>query len=135
LLIEPPDLSLLTILGLDDHVSVVDDLKISSRSQSRLNVEWSLDVKSVFFIEFSLSRFTLPLIGIDDVPLLCDSIISLLISSNVLVFDILVVEDRHITANEKADDRIAQQWDVVYADEWKGEPGKGELNEEYGLYI
>jgi len=31
--------------------------------------------------------------------------------------------------------RISQQWDIVYADEWKGEPGKGELNEEYGLYI
>jgi hypothetical protein len=45
------------------------------------------------------------------------------------------VENKHITANEKADDRIAQQWDVVYADEWKGEPGKGELNPEYGLYI
>lgn len=31
--------------------------------------------------------------------------------------------------------RLNQQWDVVYADEWKGEPGKGELNEEYGLYV
>jgi hypothetical protein len=44
-------------------------------------------------------------------------------------------ENRHITANEKADSRLAQQWEVVYADEWKGEPGKGELNPEYGLYI
>jgi hypothetical protein len=44
-------------------------------------------------------------------------------------------ENRHITANEKPDDRIAQQWEVVYADEWKGEPGKGELNEDFGLYI
>ena len=24
---------------------------------------------------------------------------------------------------------LNQQWDIVYADEWKGEPGKGELNE------
>jgi S-adenosylmethionine synthetase len=23
----------------------------------------------------------------------------------------------------------------VYADEWKGEPGKGELNEDFGLYV
>jgi hypothetical protein len=23
----------------------------------------------------------------------------------------------------------------VYADEWKGEPGKGELNEKFGLYV
>jgi hypothetical protein len=28
-----------------------------------------------------------------------------------------------------------QQWDVVYADQWKGEPKKGELNKEYGLYV
>jgi hypothetical protein len=44
-------------------------------------------------------------------------------------------ENRHITVNENPDNRIAQQWEVVYADEWKGEPGKGELNKEYGLYI
>jgi hypothetical protein len=44
-------------------------------------------------------------------------------------------ENKHITVNEKADTRLAQQWDVVYADEWKGEPGKGELNEDFGLYI
>ena len=31
--------------------------------------------------------------------------------------------------------KINQQWDIVYADEWKGEPGKGELNEEFGLYV
>jgi hypothetical protein len=44
-------------------------------------------------------------------------------------------ENRHITVNEKPDDRISQEWDVVYADEWKGEPGKGELNEDFGLYV
>jgi len=44
-------------------------------------------------------------------------------------------ESKHITVNEKADDRISQEWEIVYADTWKGEPGKGELNEEYGLYI
>ena len=31
--------------------------------------------------------------------------------------------------------KINQQWDIVYADEWKGEPGKGELNEKFGLYV
>jgi hypothetical protein len=45
------------------------------------------------------------------------------------------IENKHITVNEKPDSNISQRWDVVYADEWKGEPGKGELNEEYGLYI
>jgi hypothetical protein len=31
--------------------------------------------------------------------------------------------------------KINQQWDIVYADQWKGEPGKGELNEDFGLYV
>jgi predicted chitinase len=28
-----------------------------------------------------------------------------------------------------------QQWDLVYADEYKGEPGKGEFNDRFGLYV
>jgi hypothetical protein len=28
-----------------------------------------------------------------------------------------------------------QQWDVIYADQWKRDPRKGELNKEYGLYV
>jgi hypothetical protein len=43
-------------------------------------------------------------------------------------------ENRNVLAWNKHG-KINQQWDVVYADEWKGEPGKGELNEEFGLYI
>jgi hypothetical protein len=31
--------------------------------------------------------------------------------------------------------KLNQQWDVVYTEDWKGEPGKGELNEEFGLYV
>jgi len=31
--------------------------------------------------------------------------------------------------------KINQQWDVIYADEYKGEPGKGEFNERFGLYV
>jgi hypothetical protein len=31
--------------------------------------------------------------------------------------------------------RINQQWDVVYTDQWKRDPRKGELNKEYGLYV
>jgi hypothetical protein len=30
---------------------------------------------------------------------------------------------------------LNQQWDVVYSDQWKGEPMKGELNKEYGMYV
>ena len=43
-------------------------------------------------------------------------------------------ENRNIEARPK-DGKINQQWDIVYADEWKGEPGKGELNEKFGLYV
>jgi len=31
--------------------------------------------------------------------------------------------------------KINQQWDIMYVDEWKGEPVKGELNERFGLYV
>jgi len=30
---------------------------------------------------------------------------------------------------------INQHWDVIYADEYPDEPGKGELNERFGLYV
>ena len=43
-------------------------------------------------------------------------------------------ETRHINAWKK-EGKLSQQWDIVYIDDWKGEPGKGELNEEFGLYI
>jgi hypothetical protein len=44
-------------------------------------------------------------------------------------------EGRHIAANEVKNGQIHQQWDVIYVDTWKGEPTKGELNEEFGLYV
>ena len=31
--------------------------------------------------------------------------------------------------------RLSQQWDIVYADEWKGEPTKGQMNDKFGLYV
>jgi hypothetical protein len=30
--------------------------------------------------------------------------------------------------------KLNQQFDIIYVDEWKGEPGKGEYNERFGLY-
>jgi hypothetical protein len=30
---------------------------------------------------------------------------------------------------------LNQQWEIVYADEWKRDPIKGELNEDFGLYV
>jgi hypothetical protein len=31
--------------------------------------------------------------------------------------------------------KINQQWDIIYADQWKRDPIKGELNEDFGLYV
>ena len=43
-------------------------------------------------------------------------------------------EGRHIAATAR-NGNIAQHWDIVFVDDWKGEPGKGELNEQFGLYV
>jgi hypothetical protein len=45
------------------------------------------------------------------------------------------VENRNIVVTNQNNNQLHQQWDIIYADEWKGEPGKGELNEEFGLYV
>jgi len=31
--------------------------------------------------------------------------------------------------------KLNQQWDLIYADEFKGEPGPGEFNEMFGLTV
>jgi hypothetical protein len=87
-LIEPPDLSLLSISSLDNHVSIVDDLKISSWTQSWNNMEWSFDVKSKFFIEFTLGWLTLPFVNEDNIPLLMDLSILYFISTDMSSFGI-----------------------------------------------
>jgi hypothetical protein len=43
-------------------------------------------------------------------------------------------ENRNIVVANKHG-RTNQQWDLVYADEWKGEPAKGEFSERFGLYV
>jgi hypothetical protein len=43
-------------------------------------------------------------------------------------------ENRNIIAWSKHG-KINQQWDIVYVDEWKGEPTKGQLNTDFGLYV
>jgi hypothetical protein len=45
------------------------------------------------------------------------------------------VEGRHIFIENKNSKRVSQQWDIVYLDEWEGEPKKGEMNERIGLYV
>jgi hypothetical protein len=58
-----------------------------------LDIEWSLDVKAVVLIEFSLSWLTLPFISVDNLPLLGNSTIWLLIGSDVFALNVLVIED------------------------------------------
>jgi len=43
-------------------------------------------------------------------------------------------ENRNIAVNNR-NNGLHQQWDIVYVDEWKGEPKKGEMNEEYGMIV
>jgi len=53
------------------------------------------------------------------------------------VFDIqggVDAENRNIIVWNKHG-KLNQQWDVIYVDEWQGEPGKGEFNERFGLYV
>jgi hypothetical protein len=53
------------------------------------------------------------------------------------VFDVsggVDAENRNVIIYNKHG-KINQQWDVMYVDEWKGEPTKGEFNERFGLYV
>jgi hypothetical protein len=51
-------------------------------------MEWSFDIESKFFIEFSLGGFTLPLINVDYIPLLMDLTILGLVTLDVSSFSI-----------------------------------------------
>jgi hypothetical protein len=43
-------------------------------------------------------------------------------------------EQRYIyTATKK--NHVSQQWDIIYKDQWKRDPRKGELNKRFGLYV
>jgi hypothetical protein len=53
------------------------------------------------------------------------------------VFDVqggVDAEDRYILA-WKRHGKVNQQFDIIYADEWKRDPIKGELSPDYGLYV
>jgi hypothetical protein len=43
------------------------------------------------------------------------------------------MENRNVQVENKGND-LRQQWEVIYVDEYK-EPKKGELNEQFGLYV
>jgi len=46
----------------------------------------------------------------------------------------LDAENRNIIVHPR-NGNTNQRWKVVYVDEYKGEPTKGELNEKFGLYV
>jgi hypothetical protein len=43
-------------------------------------------------------------------------------------------ESRHIYVDTRKN-KVSQQWDIIYADQWKRDPKKGELNKRFGLYV
>jgi hypothetical protein len=43
-------------------------------------------------------------------------------------------ESRYIYSGKKKN-HASQQWTIVYADQWKRDPKKGELNKRFGFYV
>jgi hypothetical protein len=43
-------------------------------------------------------------------------------------------ENRNIVVENK-NGKIHQRWQIVYVDEYKGEPTKGQFNDKFGLYV
>jgi hypothetical protein len=82
---EVPDLGSSTVLSLNDHVSVVDQIEVSLIWKCWDDVEISLNIESKSIIELALGWFTLPFISIDNVELLIDGIL-LSVDTNVSVF-------------------------------------------------
>jgi len=44
------------------------------------------------------------------------------------------LEKQQIRLNRR-NNKLYQQWDIIYVNDFKGEPKKGELNEDYGFYV
>jgi hypothetical protein len=72
---EVPDLSLSSILSLDYHVSVIDQVKVSSTWQCRDDIEISFDVETELFIQLSLLWLRV-LVNINNLPLLSEILVS-----------------------------------------------------------
>jgi hypothetical protein len=76
LLMEVPDLSVSSVWCLDDHVSVIDKVKVSVFLHLGDNVEIFLDNKAKLFIHFTFDWISFPFINIDNIPLLMKAIVS-----------------------------------------------------------
>jgi hypothetical protein len=85
--VEIPSLSVSSIWNLDDHVSIVDQIEILVVRKLRYDVEVFLDNESELFVHFSFAWFSLPLISIDNIPLLVDSV-CLIVNTNISVFSV-----------------------------------------------
>jgi hypothetical protein len=90
--VEVPNLSVSSIWCLDDHISIVDQVKVSVIWQLRNDVEWSLNKESKLLVKLSFLRFTLPFVNVHDVPLLPEAIL-LFVYTNVSLFSINVSDD------------------------------------------
>jgi hypothetical protein len=44
------------------------------------------------------------------------------------------LEKQQIRLNRR-NNKLYQQWDIIYVNDFKGEPKKGELNEDFGFYV
>jgi len=86
-LMEVPFLAVSTILSLDQEVSW-EIVNISSCSQKRNDMEISIDNETVFSIPLTLGWFTLPVLGVDKIPLLaCSSMESTHVDISVFGID------------------------------------------------
>jgi hypothetical protein len=92
LLVEVPDLGVSTIWSLDDHVSVVDEIKVSVGCHLGNNMERSFNVETEVWVEFSLLWILWVFISIDEIPLLVETVLSLF-HSEELALVVLVVLD------------------------------------------
>jgi len=70
--VEVPDLSSSSVWNLDNHVSIVDQVKISIVWKMRDNVEIFLNVKTKSFVKLSFCGLSLPFININEIPLLSE---------------------------------------------------------------
>jgi hypothetical protein len=86
-LIEIPKLGVSSISCLDNHVSVVDQVKVLVGWELGNNVERSLDIKTEVFAEFSLDWLLLPFIFIDNIEQLVD-LSMLVVDNDVLVLSV-----------------------------------------------
>jgi hypothetical protein len=88
LLVEVPDLSLSSVWSLDDHISVVDQIDVSSTWQSRDDVEISLNKQSKLLVKLSLLWLRV-LVNIHNLPLL-SKVVTSISNLDVSVFSVSV---------------------------------------------